>query len=83
MNMAEAQPTPLSTAMAMAGQFNAHAPHSMQAAESARRTALPSGAKTACGQTLMHIPQLMHRSRSYRRVFRVYELKLMLSLSVR
>ena len=55
-----AQPTPDRTESASAGQFRAQAPHSMQASRSAMRALPFSSSKTACGQTLRHIPQPVH-----------------------
>jgi hypothetical protein len=62
--MAAAHPTPLSTVMAPAGQLSWQAPHSMQAAWRMSRAARRPGANTPCGQTMLHIPQLVHRSGS-------------------
>ncbi len=69
MIMAAAQPTPLSTSMARAGQLRAQAPHSMHASYRTRTAFLFSRAKTLWGQTLAHMPQPTHRFGSYRRVF--------------
>jgi hypothetical protein len=55
MNMAVAQPTPLSTLSACVAQFNWQAPHSMQAEGWAILTIFPLGSNTAWGQTWMHI----------------------------
>ena len=43
--------------------------HSMQASGSARTIALSPLSKPACGQTSMHVPQRLHLSASYTRVF--------------
>ncbi len=60
MIIAAAQPTPDLTEMAEVGQFFAHAPHSMQASRSAMRAVRSSSAKTACGQTVVHMPHPLH-----------------------
>src|SRR6185369_17739972 len=44
--MPEAQPTPLSTVMAVTGQFRAHAPHSMQASLSRREAFFSASVNT-------------------------------------
>jgi hypothetical protein len=62
--MAAAHPTPLSTEMANVGQLRWQAPHSIHASGFARWAALSPGAKTAWGQTVEHIPQLMQLSGS-------------------
>jgi hypothetical protein len=66
--MAAAQPTPLSTVIAPVGQLSWQAPHSMHASGRTRSATAPSGAKTPCGQTMLHMPQLMHKPGSYSRV---------------
>jgi hypothetical protein len=69
--MADAQPTPLFTLMAAAGQFIWQAPHSMQATGLTSKAFLSPGVNTPCGQTSQHMPQLMHRSESYKSEFSV------------
>jgi len=69
MIMAVAQPTPLSTRMAPVSQFNWQAPHSMQAARLTMRATVSPGTNTPCGQTMLHIPQLLHSFGKYRSVF--------------
>jgi hypothetical protein len=59
---AAAQPTPLLTLIASAGQFMAHAPHSMQASRFWIRTEPLFRLKTSWGQTNMHMPQPAHFS---------------------
>jgi hypothetical protein len=66
--MAAAQPTPLSTVIAPVGQLSWQAPHSMHASGRTNWATAPFGAKTPCGQTMLHMPQLMHRPGSYSRV---------------
>lgn len=60
--IAFAQPTPLSTLIAPTGQLSAQAPHSMHDEGEIRSAAFSPGVKTPWGQTVLHIPQLMHRS---------------------
>jgi len=67
--MAAAHPTPLSTVIAPAGQLSWQAPHSMQASARTSLATSSSGANTECGQTMLHIPQLLHNSGSYDSVF--------------
>jgi hypothetical protein len=67
--IAQAHPTPLCTVIACTGQLRAQAPHSMQETGAASTAVSLPGMKTPCGQTLLHIPQLMQRSGSYRSVF--------------
>jgi hypothetical protein len=55
-----AHPTPESTDKASAGQFKAHAPHSMQASRSPIAALLSLIVKTERGQTTSHMPQPMH-----------------------
>jgi hypothetical protein len=62
--MAAAHPTPLSTVIAATGQLRWQAPHSMHESRRTNWAMLSSGAKTPCGQTMLHIPQLMHRAGS-------------------
>jgi hypothetical protein len=50
------------------GQFMAQAPHSMQRSLSTMAAFLFFRANTACGQTLMHMPQPVHRLESRRSV---------------
>jgi len=66
--IAAAQPTPAVTASAPAGQFFAHAPHSMHEARLAISAFPPIILKTACGQTSTHAPQPTHRHASRARV---------------
>lgn len=71
--IAAAQPTPLSTLSAPVGQLSWHAPHSMQASAltiCTRRVSCVPGAKTPCGHTVLHIPQLMHAIASNSNVLR-------------
>jgi len=67
--MAQAQPTPLSTSIAPAGQLRMQAPHSMQASGLTSLAASSPAAKTPCGQTALHIPQLVQSSGWYWSVF--------------
>jgi hypothetical protein len=67
--MADAQPTPLSTKMACAGQFFMQAPHSIQFAGRANLALVSPTSNTPCGQTMLHIPQLIQASGSYTSVF--------------
>jgi hypothetical protein len=57
---AAAQPTPVFTYMASAGQFFAQAPHSMQASRLLMLTIFSFILNTAWGHTVMHIPHPMH-----------------------
>jgi hypothetical protein len=57
-----AQPTPDRTEMAFSGQFFSQAPHSMQRFLLRITALLFSIAKTACGQTMVHILQPLHFS---------------------
>jgi hypothetical protein len=57
---AVAQPTPALTERAPSAQFRAQAPHSMQASRSTIRALPFCKAKTACGQTVRHMPQPVH-----------------------
>jgi len=66
---AAAQPTPVVTATAPARQFRMQAPHSMQAARLTMRATVSPGTNTPCGQTMLHIPQLLHSFGKYRSVF--------------
>lgn len=69
-----AHPTPAFTDRASAGQFIAHAPHSMQASRSTILAFPFSTTKTPWGQTSSHMPQPVHFSASNSRVttFRRY-----------
>jgi hypothetical protein len=67
--IAHAQPTPLSTSMAPAGQFFAQAPHSIQARGFTSSARLFPSVKTRWGQTCVQRRQLMHFSGKYRSVF--------------
>jgi hypothetical protein len=60
--MPAAHPTPDRTEMAFSGQFFSQAPHSMQRSLSKITALLFSIAKTAWGQTMMHIRQPLHFS---------------------
>jgi hypothetical protein len=57
---AAAHPTPVLTKMASAGQFFAHAPHSMQASLAMMLACFLFMANTAWGHTIMHTPHLTH-----------------------
>jgi hypothetical protein len=59
---AAAQPTPASTVIALAGQFVAHAPHSMHKSLSTIRAFLSATLKTPCGHTSSHLPHPTHFS---------------------
>ena len=69
MNMAVAQPTPLSTDKAPVAQFCRQAPHSMQADGWAIFTIFPLGSNTPWGQTWIHILQPLQSSGERTRVF--------------
>lgn len=60
--IAHAQPTPLCTSIAWAGQFRAHAPHSIHAAGCMSSACSFPSAKTPWGQTCVHRRQLIHFS---------------------
>lgn len=64
----DAQPTPASTRIALAGQFTAQAPHSMQLSRAATFAFEPSIRNTWCGQTSTHMPQPTHFSLTNSRV---------------
>jgi len=74
--IADAHPTPLSTFIAFVGQLSWQAPHSIQAFGFANLATLPPGLNTLWGHTMLHMPQLMHNSGSYSRVFERYELNI-------
>jgi hypothetical protein len=59
--MPVAHPTPERTEMAPNLQLRAQAPHSMQLFISVILALPPVISKTACGQTMLHIPQPVHR----------------------
>jgi hypothetical protein len=67
--IAHAHPTPLCTVIACTGQFMAQAPHSIHETDTASTAVSLPGTNTPCGQTLLHIPQFIQRSGSYRSVF--------------
>ena len=62
MIIAAAQPTPAFTLIAPAGQFNAHAPHSMHKSFPKIRALRPSISNTRCGHTSAHLPHPAHFS---------------------
>ena len=72
----EAHPTPFSTFIAFVGQFSWQAPHSIHAFGFTSCATFPSGLKTLCGHTVLHMPHLMHNSGSYSRVFETYDLNI-------
>jgi hypothetical protein len=74
--IADAHPTPLSTFIASVGQLSWQAPHSIHAFGFTNRAVFPSGLNTPWGHTVLHIPQLMHNSGSYFKVFETYELNI-------
>ena len=55
-----AHPTPDRTVRASSGQFNAHAPHSMQLSRFLTTTLFSPIEKTSLGQTSRHIEHLLH-----------------------
>ena len=72
--IAVAHPTPLLTKIAPVGQFNWQAPHSMHRCGAAKLTKLLFRSKTAWGQTVVHILQLLHNSVLNLSVFTEYAL---------
>jgi len=59
---AAAQPTPALTEIAPAGQFRAHAPHSIQKFLSVTTAFFSISTNTPCGQTSQQRPQPVHLS---------------------
>jgi hypothetical protein len=62
--IAAAQPTPGFTLNAEKGQFNAHAPHSIQALITTILTLPALTDNTLCGHTFVQIPQPLHFAES-------------------
>jgi hypothetical protein len=71
--IAAAQPTPGFTLSAEKGQFNAHAPHSIQEFMSTIPTFPSFTDNTLCGQTFAQIPQPVHFAESNFRVARFFK----------
>jgi hypothetical protein len=63
---AAAQPTPVSTWIALKAQFFMQAPHSMHASLSANSALLFLNVNAPCGQTSTHRPHPLHKDFSYR-----------------
>jgi hypothetical protein len=63
--IAEAQPTPELTVIALKSQFLAQAPHSMHRSRSVIAARLSRIMNTPCGQTSAHLPHPAHFSEAY------------------